>query len=150
MVSLHERAKDVFLAALEQPADLRRSFIADACATDPALHREVESLLKFHEETGSTNVEDTTTGHPRTDEKELSSVFNPGDVFAYERLEARRANIPRWLEAGVRIVPGSDAGVAVTPTRTTPSRGRPLSRERLTTLSRVSTRGQPISTARIA
>ncbi|MGC4080995.1 MAG: serine/threonine-protein kinase [Vicinamibacterales bacterium] len=82
MVSLHERAKDVFLAALEQPADLRRSFIADACATDPALHREVESLLKFHEETGSTNVEDTTTGRPRTDEKELSSVFNPGDVFA--------------------------------------------------------------------
>ena len=39
---------------------------------------------------------------------------NPGDVHALERLEARRSNIARWLEAGVRIVPGSDAGVAHT------------------------------------
>ena len=43
------------------------------------------------------------------------ALANPGDVYAYERLEARRTNIARWLEAGVRIVPGSDAGVAGTP-----------------------------------
>jgi imidazolonepropionase-like amidohydrolase len=39
------------------------------------------------------------------------ALSNPGDIHAFERLEARRTNIARWLEAGVRIVPGSDAGV---------------------------------------
>ena len=53
------------------------------CGTDVALYREVESLLKFHEETGSTNVSDTTTGHPHTDaDAPAQGVFNPGDVFA--------------------------------------------------------------------
>jgi imidazolonepropionase-like amidohydrolase len=42
------------------------------------------------------------------------ALANPGDVYAFERLEARRTNVARWLEAGVRIVPGSDAGVAGT------------------------------------
>ena len=42
------------------------------------------------------------------------ALANPGDVYAFERLEARRTNIARWLEAGVRLVPGSDAGVAGT------------------------------------
>lgn len=83
MVSLHERAKDVFLAALERPADVRRAYIADACGSDLALLREVESLLKFHEETGSTNISDTTTGHPRPEGDEpLSSSFSPGYIFA--------------------------------------------------------------------
>ena len=64
MVSLHERAKDVFLAALDRPADERRAYVEEACGSDAALFREVDSLLKFHEQTGSTNVSDTTTGHP--------------------------------------------------------------------------------------
>ena len=55
MVSLHERAKDVFLAALDRPADVRRRFVAEACGTDLALFAEVESLLRFHEETGGTH-----------------------------------------------------------------------------------------------
>jgi tetratricopeptide (TPR) repeat protein/predicted Ser/Thr protein kinase len=83
MVSLHERAKDVFLGALERPADERGTYVAAACGTDVALLREVESLLKFHEETGSTNVSDTTTGHPDTPARERPpDVFNSGDVFA--------------------------------------------------------------------
>ncbi|MGE3959727.1 MAG: protein kinase [Vicinamibacterales bacterium] len=83
MLSLHERAKDVFLAALERPADSRRAYIAEMCGSDAALYREVESLLKFHEETGSTNVSDTTTGHPHPDTGEIApGAFNPGDVFA--------------------------------------------------------------------
>lgn len=43
------------------------------------------------------------------------SLLNPGDVHAIERLDARRTNIARWIEAGVRLVPGSDAGVTGTP-----------------------------------
>ncbi|HUR34989.1 MAG TPA: protein kinase [Vicinamibacterales bacterium] len=82
MVSLHERAKDVFLAVLERPSAERRAFIAEACAADDALCREVESLLKFHEETGSTNVSGTTTGHPGASNELATDVFNPGDVFA--------------------------------------------------------------------
>ena len=43
------------------------------------------------------------------------ALANPGDVHAIERLEARRAFIGRWLQAGVTIVPGTDAGVVDTP-----------------------------------
>ncbi len=78
MVSLHERAKDLFLAALERPADERRRFIADACGTDVALYGEVESLLKFHEETGGTH----TTRRPRATATQDTDTFQPGDVFA--------------------------------------------------------------------
>ncbi|MBS1819312.1 MAG: protein kinase [Acidobacteria bacterium] len=84
MVSLHERAKDLFLAALDTPADARRAFVTEACGADTALFREVESLLKYHEETGATNIDDTTTGQPHTDGVTglLSGVFKPGEVFA--------------------------------------------------------------------
>ncbi len=83
MVSLHERAKDIFLAALERPADERRAYVVDACGTDAALAREVESLLKYHEETGHTSFAETTTGHPDGQERgPASDVFKPGDVFA--------------------------------------------------------------------
>jgi len=82
MLSLHERAKDVFLAALERPADVRREYIAEACGSDAALYAEVDSLLKFHEETGGGNADDTTTGHPKIDTATLASAFQPGEVFA--------------------------------------------------------------------
>ena len=50
MSSLHQRAKDVFLAALERPAADRAAFLAEACGDDAALRQEVESLLAFHDE----------------------------------------------------------------------------------------------------
>jgi tetratricopeptide (TPR) repeat protein len=49
MSSLHQRAKEVFLAALERPAAERAAFIAEACTGDEELRREIESLLPFHE-----------------------------------------------------------------------------------------------------
>lgn len=79
MVSLHERAKDLFLAALDRPADDRRRYIAEACGTDVALYAEVESLLKFHEETGGAD----STGRPATTRRDGDAdTFKPGDVFA--------------------------------------------------------------------
>ena len=50
MSSLHERAKELFLAALSRPAGDRAAFLADACAEDAGLRAEVESLLAFHED----------------------------------------------------------------------------------------------------
>ena len=50
MLLLHQRAKAVFLAALEQPPAQRRAFVAEACGADEALKREAESLLDFHDE----------------------------------------------------------------------------------------------------
>lgn len=82
MVLLHARAKDVFLAALERPADQRAAYVSEACGSDAALAREVASLLRFHEETGSTRVDDSTTGHPDDEASTLSAAFAPGDVFA--------------------------------------------------------------------
>ncbi len=94
MVSLHARAKDLFLAALDKPAAERHRFVADACGTDLALFREVESLLKFHEDTGSAEAGDAadaggvgastpdSTGRPATTRTPRTDAFNPGDVFA--------------------------------------------------------------------
>src|SRR5688572_12470415 len=68
MSSLHQRAKDVFLAALERPRDERRAFLAEVCPGDDALRREAESLLAFHEEDEAAEQGDAT--------------FAAGDVFA--------------------------------------------------------------------
>jgi imidazolonepropionase-like amidohydrolase len=59
----------------------------------------------------------TAIGAVRTAERLRAggALANPDDEHAIERLEARRAFVGRWLEAGVRIVPGSDAGVIDTP-----------------------------------
>jgi tetratricopeptide (TPR) repeat protein len=70
MSSLHQRAKDVFLAALEQPAADRQAYVAKACAGDEPLRREADALLKFHAE--------TTVGGGQADEP----TFAPGEVFA--------------------------------------------------------------------
>jgi eukaryotic-like serine/threonine-protein kinase len=66
MLSLHQRAKDVFLAAVERPPEERRAAIAELCGSDDALRREAESLLAFHEEEGAPE----------------EATFNAGDVFA--------------------------------------------------------------------
>src|SRR5262245_28805125 len=74
MLSLHERAKDLFLRALDVPAAERGVFVAEACGTDARLRQEVESLLAFHEEGVSTGPPvGTDTNPPR---------FAAGQVFA--------------------------------------------------------------------
>ena len=72
MSSLHQRAKDVFLVALAQSGPDRSAFLADACGDDTALRAEVESLLHFHETTGSSEPEVA-----RED-----AQFAPGQMFA--------------------------------------------------------------------
>jgi serine/threonine protein kinase len=47
-----ERLKDVFQAALEQPALARAAWLAQHCADDPAIRREAEALLQTHETAG--------------------------------------------------------------------------------------------------
>src|SRR5512138_1679411 len=83
-MSLHQQAKDLFLAALEQgPAD-RAAFIAAACGEDVSLRAEIDSLLAFHEEA---NQDDATTTDGSEPELTASSApagelaIAPGDVF---------------------------------------------------------------------
>jgi hypothetical protein len=40
-----ERVKQIFAAACEFPGEARPAFLAEACAGDPTVQREVESLL---------------------------------------------------------------------------------------------------------
>jgi tetratricopeptide (TPR) repeat protein len=75
MLPLHQRAKDVFIAALERPPADRRTFLADACGGDEALQHEVESLLDFHEE----STHGSAKGEPALAPE---SPFAPGDLFA--------------------------------------------------------------------
>jgi tetratricopeptide (TPR) repeat protein len=72
MSSLHQRAKNIFLVALAQPASERDTFLAGACGDDAALRREVESLLAFHEGTDNRAAAD----EPK------DGSFAPGDLFA--------------------------------------------------------------------
>lgn len=72
MSSLHERAGEVFLAALSRPAPDRDAFLCDTCRDDEELLREVGSLLLFHE------ARNTSTDEPVAERKE----FAAGDVFA--------------------------------------------------------------------
>jgi serine/threonine protein kinase len=74
MSSLHQRAKDVFLVALAQAGPDRSAFLADACGDDTALRAEVESLLHFHETTGSSDSDE------RVDTP--AAQFAPGQMFA--------------------------------------------------------------------
>src|SRR5207344_194901 len=53
MRSRHQRAKDLFLTAMAQKVEDRVAFVANACGTDMALRREVESLLAFAAESHS-------------------------------------------------------------------------------------------------
>src|SRR4029079_2891600 len=70
MSSLHQRAKDLFLEALDRPQGDRDAFLAEACGNDAALRREVESLLAFHEES-----------EPAEPKIGVAS-FAPGELFA--------------------------------------------------------------------
>ena len=79
MSSLHHRAKDVFIAALETPPSARKAFIVEACAGDAALEREVESLLTFHDD------EEPDAGAERP-----QAEFAPGTMFAGRYRMTRR------------------------------------------------------------
>ncbi len=68
-----QRAKDIFLEALDRPPDQREAFLREACGDDAGLRREVESLLDFH---------DAHAGETHTDEPVHHAVFEPGQVFA--------------------------------------------------------------------
>jgi serine/threonine protein kinase/Tfp pilus assembly protein PilF len=72
MLTLHQRAKELFLAALSHPAADRAAFVAGACGGDEALRREVESLLEYYEE-NEPSAPAREPARPR---------FVPGEVFA--------------------------------------------------------------------
>ncbi len=72
MSSPHQRAKDLFIAALERSTTDRAAFVADACADDPALRDEVESLLAFHDAEADDDVP-VVAPEP---------TFAPGEMFA--------------------------------------------------------------------
>src|SRR4051794_3450988 len=64
-MSLHQRAKDLFLAALEHaPAD-RVAFIDAACGEDTSLRAEIDSLLAFHEEADQDDAATTDGSEPQ-------------------------------------------------------------------------------------
>jgi hypothetical protein len=71
MLSLHERAGEVFLAALSRPVYERDAFLVGACTGDEALLQEVGSLLLFHE------AGDAVDPRPQAERED----FSAGDVF---------------------------------------------------------------------
>src|SRR4051794_16363611 len=84
-MSLHQQAKDLFLAALEHaPAD-RAAFIDAACGEDASLRAEIESLLAFHEEADQNDAATTDGSEPQMPAPTGTSgelAIAPGEVFA--------------------------------------------------------------------
>ncbi len=74
MSSFDGRAKELFLAALEQPAADRQAFLGRACGAEDDLRSEVESLLAAHDE------DDLSEPSPTSSE---TAPFAPGEVFAH-------------------------------------------------------------------
>ena len=75
------RVKTVFHSALEQPDDLRASFVAATCGSDGALRDEVESLLIAHDAAGGFASEDALASLTTASLNELSandSEWGPG------------------------------------------------------------------------
>jgi eukaryotic-like serine/threonine-protein kinase len=70
MASSPGRAKEVFLAALDQPRAERTAFVRRAAGDDEALRADVESLLAAHDNTGTAPAE------------LASESFSAGEVFA--------------------------------------------------------------------
>jgi len=70
-MSVHVRAKDIFLEAVAIAAADRPAFVEQACAGDAELRREVESLLQYYDEE-STNEAEPAAG----------AAFVPGAVIA--------------------------------------------------------------------
>lgn len=79
MSSFHQRAKDLFLAALALPPADRPVFLTEACGDDAALRQEIESLLAFHEDQSEQGTTDT--GNAGVDAA-AQPRFKTGDVFA--------------------------------------------------------------------
>jgi WD40 repeat protein/serine/threonine protein kinase len=59
----------VFAAASELPADQRGAYLDLACAGDPALHRQVEALLRVHDDAGGFFDELASVGRPTSAER---------------------------------------------------------------------------------
>jgi len=62
----YARIKDIFLEAIQRPADERSAFLDDACLDDSELRREVESLLEHHND--ETILKETQSGDDTTEE----------------------------------------------------------------------------------
>ena len=79
-MSLHHRAKDIFLAALEQAPAQRAAYLAEACGDDLQLRAEIDSLLAFHDEDNASvpmSEPGASASHPGA-----SETISSGDIFA--------------------------------------------------------------------
>src|SRR5262249_10905469 len=71
-----QQVKQIFQSAIELPPSERNSFISQACANDPELRSEVESLISSHNEAGD-SVEEAATQMAAqivTDEQDASLI----------------------------------------------------------------------------
>jgi serine/threonine protein kinase len=79
-----EKVKEVFTAALELPAAMRATFLAESYGDDPALRSEVESLLAAHEEPQNLLEQhsiDLATQLQTDDHKYLGKRFGPYSIL---------------------------------------------------------------------
>src|SRR4051812_855279 len=81
-MSLHQQAKDLFLATLERPPADRAAFLAEACGGNASLRAEIASLLAFHEEDNAATAETIDDNDALSAGPAMEFEIAPGEVFA--------------------------------------------------------------------
>ena len=94
-----QRAKDLFLLALELPLDARDAFLADACGEDAVLRLEVESLLQFHDNANPADPDPSTADH--------QVVFAPGEVLPAGTAWSSESAAAAWETSGAPTISSS-------------------------------------------
>ncbi len=81
MSSIHVRAKELFLDALDRPPSERGRFVIEQCGEDAALLAEVQSLLAFHEDDLQSADPDADASTP-AELPPAAREWSAGDVLA--------------------------------------------------------------------
>lgn len=89
-----QRAKEVFVAAIELPPDRRSAFVVEACQGDSQLEAEVENLLAGDARAGGSFLNSPPTSSLFTD------GANPEPVFRDHQVISRRFEITRFIGRG--------------------------------------------------
>jgi serine/threonine protein kinase/tetratricopeptide (TPR) repeat protein len=108
----HQQVKEIFVAACARPPGERGAFLTEACGGDERLRREVESLLRFHDEPGAEAglpetealVRDDALPEGITGYRVLQKVGEGGmgEVYEAEQLEPVRRRVAlKIIKAGM-------------------------------------------------
>jgi eukaryotic-like serine/threonine-protein kinase len=102
-VEQYQRAKDIFLHAIEVKPHERDAFLAKACGSDAELRREVEQLLRFHDDEHAGDTAARANGPVAGDRAKDETQTSPMSHDDVSRAIHEAKNLPKEI-GGYRII----------------------------------------------